>query len=247
MKKDMHIALVEDNRFHALLFEQAVREKFPGTTVTVFPTGKSILHDGRDRPFDLIAVDFNLPDIDGLQLLSILRGRDPDIPIIMITGVGSEQTAVEAMKSGATDYIAKSGDYGSTVPRVIKQAYQKQQLILKNRLLESKAHEAETLETITITAATLNHEINNPLMAVLGNVELLLDDDKITDGGVRNKLAMIETSARRIQNITHHLANLIDPVVRVTPAGPLLRLKRGREDVFDEARSEDEPVSDKSD
>jgi DNA-binding NtrC family response regulator len=229
MKKNMEIVLVEDNRFHAVLFQQAVKERYPDYSITVYPTGKAYLQVLETGKADLIAIDFNLPDIDGLQLLSLIRSQKPDIPVILITGVGSEQTAVEAMKSGATDYIAKTGDYGSTIPRVIKQAWQKQQLILKNRRLESKAREAEKLEVITTLASTLNHEINNPLMAILGNVELLLDGEHNGDPSMIKKLEMIEESALRIQEITHRMANLITPSVRQTPVGPMLRLKRGGE------------------
>jgi DNA-binding response OmpR family regulator len=247
VKKDMHIALVEDNRFHALLFEQAVREKYPDFAISVYPTGKALLHDCDLRAFDLVAVDYHLPDMDGLELLSIMRGQYPDMPIIMITGVGSEQTAVEAMKSGATDYVAKNGDYGTTIPRVIKQAYHKQQLIQKNRRLEAKARDAEKLEMITTMTSTLNHEVNNPLMAILGNVELLLDDSRITDHGFIEKLRMIEASARRIQAITHRMANLINPVVRQTPVGPMLRLRRRGEDRIEFEETTAPGVRDKSD
>jgi DNA-binding response OmpR family regulator len=225
MKRKMKIALVEDNRFHAILFEQAVKEQYPGFSVTVYTTGKAFLETLPSGHDDMIAIDFNLPDMDGLQLLSQIRAEKPDIPIILITGVGSEQTAVEAMKSGATDYIAKSGDYGSTIPRVIKQAYQKQQLILRNRRLGAKAREAEKLEVITTMTCTLNHEVNNPLMAILGNVELLLDDPAFAGNGAEEKLRMIEASARRIQEITHQMANLVTPTVRQTPAGPMLKLE----------------------
>jgi DNA-binding response OmpR family regulator len=243
----MHIGLVEDNRFHAMLFEQAVHEKYPDFTITVYPTGKAFLGDYENRAFDLIAVDYHLPDMDGLELLSIIRGNHPDTPIIMITGVGSEQTAVEAMKSGATDYVAKNGDYGTTIPRVINQAYHKQQLIQNNRRLEAKARDAEKLEMITTMTSTLNHEVNNPLMAILGNVELLLDDSRITDQGVLGKLRMIETSARRIQTITHRMANLINPVIQQTPVGPMLRLKRRGEDRSDMKETPVSSTADKSD
>jgi len=239
MKKDLKIALAEDNRFHAILFEQAVREKYPDVEIRVFGTAREMLENLSSDQCNLIAVDYNLPDMDGLQLLSLIRAEKPDIPVIMITGDGSERTAVEAMKSGATDYIAKSGEYISTVPRVIEQACRKQSLIIKNRRLEARSREMEKLEAITTTASTLNHEVNNPLMSILGNIELLLEDPRLTDEEIISKLKVIMSSARRIKDITHKMTNLIEPTIRQTAAGPILHLRRGAED---SPRREDEIV-----
>ncbi|MEE9441071.1 MAG: response regulator [candidate division Zixibacteria bacterium] len=226
MKKHMKIALIEDNRYHAILFEHSVLEQYPGFEILSFMRGNDFLKVQDKNQFDLICLDYHLPDKNGLELLSIIRSELADIPIIVITGVGSEQTAVEAMKSGATDYITKNSNYISTIPRVIKQAYQKQKLILKNRRLEEKARIAEKFETITMTTSTLNHEINNPLMAILGTVELILDDPGVTDRKIKNKLEMIDTSARRIQDITQKMASLTDAPITQTPAGPMLKIKR---------------------
>jgi CheY-like chemotaxis protein len=224
VKKKMNIALVEDNRFHAILFERAVLERFPDYSLDIYPTGQACLQGLRDHPCDLIAIDFHLPDMNGLELLSLVHADNRDLPAVLITGAGSEQIAAEAIKTGAIDYIAKGDDFTSAVPRIISQAYHKQQLILKNRRLETKAHDTEKLEMVTAVASTLNHEINNPLMAVLGNVELLLEDPALGDPAVQDKLKMIEKSARRIQDITHQVANLMTTSLRQTPVGPMLKL-----------------------
>lgn len=226
MKKQMKIALIEDNRYHATLFEHTVLEHYPGFEISSFVCGDDFLKVEDKNRYDLICLDYHLPDINGIELLSILRAELADIPIILITGVGSEQTAVEAMKSGATDYITKNKNYISTIPRVLKQAYHKQKLILKNRRLEEKSRIAEKFETITTTTSTLNHEINNPLMAILGTVELLLDDTSITDRSAKEKLEVISTSAQRIQEITQKMASLTDAPITQTPAGPMLKIKR---------------------
>ncbi len=224
MKRKIRMALVEDNRFHAILFERAVRERYPDCEVTTYRTGKAFLQDMASARFDLGAVDFHLPDIDGLELLALIRAGKPDLPIVVITGGGSEQIAAEAIKMGAMDYVTKSGDFESALPRIIQQAFQKQQLILKSRRLEAKAREGEKLEMVTTVASTLNHEINNQVMAILGKLELLLEDPQIVDPDAVEKLHMIETSARRIQEITHQMAGLMTTSVKHTPVGPMLRL-----------------------
>lgn len=224
MKKKLSVALAEDNRFHALLFEQAVRSGYPEARISVFALGRALLDSMPRNNYDLIAVDINLPDISGLELIPMIHSMKADTPIVVITANGSEHVAVEAMKSGAADYISKTGNYDEIIPRVIKQACRKQRLMMKNRRLEAKAREMEKLEAITALVSTLNHEINNPLMAIQGNVELLLEDPDIEGVPVREKLKMIEKSTRRIMDITHQMANLMETSIRHTPAGPMLRL-----------------------
>ncbi len=62
------------------------------------------------EPFDLVYLDLNLPDMDGIQVLKEIRRRDPALPVIMLTGYGTLQSAVEALRLGATDYLMKPSD-----------------------------------------------------------------------------------------------------------------------------------------
>jgi DNA-binding NtrC family response regulator len=55
----------------------------------------------------LVITDFNMPQVDGLQLLREIRARKPDLPVVLVTGYGTVEQAVEAMKSGAYDYVSK--------------------------------------------------------------------------------------------------------------------------------------------
>jgi len=56
---------------------------------------------------DLVITDFNMPEIDGLQLLREIRARKPDLPVILVTGYGTVEHAVDAMRAGAYDYVSK--------------------------------------------------------------------------------------------------------------------------------------------
>jgi two-component system response regulator AtoC len=60
-----------------------------------------------DSAWSLAVLDHNLPDGSGLDLLDSIRRSDPDIPILMMTGEGSERVAVDAFRRGASDYVVK--------------------------------------------------------------------------------------------------------------------------------------------
>jgi signal transduction histidine kinase len=76
---------------------------------------------------------------------------------------------------------------------------------------------------VALTVSTLAHEINNPLMTILGTSELLLRHDTVLNEDQREKVRMIQESAQRIQNTLTELANLRHHETRSTPVGPMLR------------------------
>jgi DNA-binding NtrC family response regulator len=63
-----------------------------------------------DQPFDLVLLDFALPDKNGLEVLAEIRDRDPDLPVIMITAYGTVENAVKAIQGGASNFIQKPWD-----------------------------------------------------------------------------------------------------------------------------------------
>ncbi len=81
------------------------------------------------RP-DCILLDYNLPDQDGLEMLSGLRGSSGRVPcaVVMLTAFGGEELAVRAMKAGVTDYLPKGRVAADTLPHTIANAYEKSRL-----------------------------------------------------------------------------------------------------------------------
>ena len=75
----------------------------------------------RDQPFDLVLTDFQMPDMDGFQLLAHVREHYPDLPAIMMTGQSSVQHAVQAMANGAVDYLPKPFAVDALAERVLGQ------------------------------------------------------------------------------------------------------------------------------
>ncbi|BBO71548.1 Fis family transcriptional regulator [Desulfosarcina alkanivorans] len=101
----MHIMIVDDERI--------IRESFfhwfqkSGHKVATAASGKEALEKLADTPYDLLFVDIKMPGMDGIELLAAVKETYPETMVIIITAYGSIESAVQAMKIGATDYLLK--------------------------------------------------------------------------------------------------------------------------------------------
>jgi len=85
----------------------AISRAFPDLVVKEAETGAAALALVRDAYPDLVLLDQRLPDGDGLELLAKIRAIDPDCPVVLLTGHGSVDLAVDALKQGISDFIEK--------------------------------------------------------------------------------------------------------------------------------------------
>src|SRR5579863_8981487 len=96
--------------------EAAIREsletllEFEGYSVDSADTGEQGLTRLGEHPFDLVLLDFALPDRNGLEVLEDIRDRDPQMAVIMITAYGTVDNAVRAIQKGAANFIQKPWD-----------------------------------------------------------------------------------------------------------------------------------------
>jgi two-component system response regulator AtoC len=110
-----------------------------GYEATTAYTGKQALVVSKTHSFDVCILDVRLPDIDGIDLLGKLKGLQPTMEIIMLTGFASLETAIESMKLGANDYLTKPYKF-SRLQSVITKAYEKKSLLEKNTILREQLH-----------------------------------------------------------------------------------------------------------
>ena len=104
----IRVLIIEDEK----LIRWSLRQKFAsrGYEVTEAEDGKQALTALEDAIFDLIMLDYKLPDMTGLEVLQRVREFDTDVVVIMMTAYTSIETAVDAIKAGAFDYVAKPFD-----------------------------------------------------------------------------------------------------------------------------------------
>ena len=102
------IYVVDDDRHYARMLSYRL-DKNANYHVKVFHSGEEVLKALGDKP-DLLLLDIMMPGIDGIEVLRQVNTRYPEIPVIMVSAQGVIDTAVEAMKIGAYDYITKGQD-----------------------------------------------------------------------------------------------------------------------------------------
>jgi DNA-binding response OmpR family regulator len=105
----MHSVLILDDQQDLLDITRLFLERFGEMNVDTAKTAKEALAKMKDRSFDALVVDFDLPDISGIEFLKIVRAKGDTTPIIIFTGVGRENAAIEALNNGA-DFFLKKGE-----------------------------------------------------------------------------------------------------------------------------------------
>jgi signal transduction histidine kinase len=189
---------------------------------------------------DVLLVDFRLVGDSGLELLKRVReDRGLDLPVVMVTGQGSEDVAARAIRLGATDYVVKRDNYLLALPAVLENAYhrvqaQREQSALRelNASLERKVAErtaelaaakdmAESANrSKSAFLARMSHDLRTPLNAVLGFSQLLALEPAIKASAANQR------QVRHIQDAGEHLLAMIDEVLdlaRIETGGLRLR------------------------
>jgi DNA-binding NtrC family response regulator len=132
------ILIVEDDPTVGESLRHLFKRK--GYGILLASNGKEALHLFKQKVVDLVITDVVMPKMDGIELLEAIKGLRPETEVIVISAQGTIERAVQAMKSGAFDFIEKPIN-----PRVIsllvERALEKQTLILQNRDLRSRLEE----------------------------------------------------------------------------------------------------------
>lgn len=190
----VRVLLVEDDVDHRLLLTRRLEDS--GIDVTAVGTAGEAL-DSLDG-VDLVLLDYRLPDMTGLETMNAIHERGGP-SVVMVTAMGSESVAVNAMRAGAIDYVVKDATYLETIPEVVERAWRHHDLqrragkLQELILLVSQADDREAIfSAIVMGAKELLRAANCGLILIEDTGPVVA---AATDRDVEYTRSLIDTAA----------------------------------------------------
>lgn len=131
------ILIIEDEKAIRNVLGNILKEEDQQMEVLEAATGKEGLELLEGQETELVLCDIKMPGMDGMEVLEAIRERHPDTAVIMISGHGDIDTAVNCMKMGAYDYIAKPPDLNRLI-QTVRNALDRRELVQENKTLKKK-------------------------------------------------------------------------------------------------------------
>lgn len=170
--------------------------------VTEAENGKDALAALESREFDIVLLDYKLPDINGIEILNVIREKEYDLLTIMMTAYASLEVAVSATKNGAFDFLAKPFS-PDELKAVIRKA-------ASNLMLKRQARKlAEEKKQVRFQfLSVLAHELKAPLNAIQGYLDIM--DNRIGGDKIEDYDKMVKRSLLRINGMRKLIFDLLD-------------------------------------
>ena len=148
-----NILIVDDEQSYRQLLSLVFEEQ--GNSVRTAMNGRQALESLQAEPADVIVSDVKMPDMDGIEMLRAVRETLPDVGVILMTAFASVETAREAFKLGADDFIQKPFDV-EELKLIVRKTLEKQALIDENRAFKRAQRERGSIKNIVGTSAKMN-------------------------------------------------------------------------------------------
>jgi len=176
MMDKIHILIIEDDVDHAFLEEDMLTDELNCHVKVV--RSKAELEREHIVKSDIVLLDFNLPDATGSEILTEIR-RFSDIPVLIITGNDQLQTAVDTLKSGASDFLIKSPDNIRQLPKLVTNVIDKFKKTKRQQAMQKEQERIDLkVETLRQVLTTLAHYINNSTTTIYGYAQLCEQNPK---------------------------------------------------------------------
>ncbi|MCI0553647.1 MAG: response regulator transcription factor [Anaerolineae bacterium] len=183
MKPGGHILIIDDEASLRQTLARILQRA--GFEVTTAANGKEGLSLVTEHPFDLLYLDIRMPDVSGLELLKTIHAKFPELPVILFTAQPDLNSAVEALRRGATDYLLKPLKPQAVIDRT--------QAILSNKQKERRRRELlRQIETLQAELTALEND--KPPGLDLSSQKTTSSDDRF----LRRGMLTLDMHTRRV-------------------------------------------------
>ncbi len=202
----MKIFVIDDEKSITDLLKRFLTSR--GNEVSTFNNSMEFLKEFENEKdnIDIVITDIMLPEKSGIELLKIIKEKNPLIVVIMITGYGTVEKAVECLKLGAFDFLEKPFNI-SAIERIINNAKNIHSInveLSEYKKMNQQLKELDKLKDEFIANTT--HELKTPLFAISGAVENIIDMyENLNKDKIMYMLDIIENNTNRLKNLINQI------------------------------------------
>jgi DNA-binding NtrC family response regulator len=172
------VLIVDDERDMLQLLKRSLEPDLKCRIATA-QSGQEALQFMAQQPFDLVVADIKMPQMDGMELLELIKRDHPDQTVVMMTAFGSVDIAVEAMRSGAYDFITKPFDYETILMRLEK-ALERSSLIQENLRLQMECQNRPVFHKLVGNSQIMNRLYETIQMVAKTDLTVLITGESGT-------------------------------------------------------------------
>ncbi len=196
--KPCRVLVVEDSPTDRLLLADALESAKP-TKFMVSEVERMSQAESRLRleGFDVVVADLGLPDCSGIETVRRLRRVAGRTPLIILTGLEDDETGLDILREGASDYLVKGQLGGRALARAIRYA-------MDRANFEEQLRHAQRMESLGVLAGGVAHDFNNLLTIIQGHAQMQRDM-RLTEQALRASASEIVAAAERAAGLTRQL------------------------------------------
>ena len=173
-----HLLVVDDEPDMLKLLKRSLEPDL-GCLVETASSGEAALHLLSQQPFDLILADIKMPGMDGLALLEMIRKSYPSLTVVMMTAYGHIDLAVEAMRAGAYDFIAKPFEHDALILRLEK-ALERNRLLQENLRLQTRCRDGVSFQKMIGQSPAMQRVFETIQMVAKNDLTVLITGESGT-------------------------------------------------------------------
>ena len=155
--KDYNILILDDEAAQRDILTGYLKKK--GYKIFSASSGREGIEIIKNNPVDIILSDFKMPDLNGIEVLELVKKLNPEISFVIVTAYGTVENAVKAMRLGAFDYISKPVDLDE-LDIMIERIIEHKNLKSENQLLKTQLQEKYKISSIVSQSPKMEEVIN---------------------------------------------------------------------------------------